>query len=95
MVLIELYPRITEKTKDGFLVHLFEKLPNISRSHAADGAFKHSSKSKPEFRFTGVYKNDTYKLTSLYSKTREDHQEEWTEEEVQAIQIAVQSYYAA
>lgn len=96
MVVIEL-DNITNK--ENFQEHIFKELEKVGiiidcTIYAWEGGFKHSTKIKPEFRFTGVYNlnNDTYKLFGLCSKRCEYYQEEWTPEEVEAIKRAVQSY---
>jgi hypothetical protein len=61
-------------------------------SNSFEGGFRHYTKDKPEFRFYGVYENDTYELTRLCTKSCEYYQNEWTEEEVKAITEVIQSY---
>jgi hypothetical protein len=96
MVVIELGPI---NNQGHFQEHIINELKKdgiiLSCSRAHEGGFKHSFKIKPEFRFTSESFKNMYKLRNLCSKTCEDHQDEWTEEEVEAIIRAVRSYYSA
>jgi hypothetical protein len=105
MFVIELIPPIkgeeTECKETGnikmFQKYVIDKLLKeydipLHFSNSYEGGFRHYTKDKPEFRFYGIYINDTYELTRLCSKPCEYYQNEWTEEEVKAITEVVKSY---
>jgi hypothetical protein len=106
MFVIELNPPIkgtetecketgNKKNFQNYVINKLSKEYNIklSCSNSFEGGLRHYTKDKPEFRFYGIYINDTYELTRLCSKPCEYYQNEWTEEEVKAITEVVQSYF--